>query len=357
MRLMSKPSRTEARLATWPSSAPNTASGAAICGGSAQAHTLIATSEKAKPETPWTKPARPRPAPTAPIVEPGSGIVAPRSRRRAARQRGLPDRAQRRRRRDRFRVDLDVHDRGLARRQARARRRARIRCGLLDRLAEAAEGAGVGGEIGIAQLRWRLMRPGYSRSWCMRMVPYRPLSTTIDDDRQAVLHGGGELLAVHQEVAVAGERDRRCARDRAAWRRPRPGTPKPIEPEIGPSCWSKRRKRRKRPGQMAKLPAPLAKIASGAASRNAQHDLAELHPSGHCRRLRRSRRDNSARASRVASLQGMAFGGCSAFERRGRTPAASRRCRGADDRRGRSPARRRGRGRASGAASGMSNSV
>ena len=41
----------------------------------------------------------------------------------------------------------------------------------------------------------------------MRMVPYMPLSTTTMIDRQVVLDGGGELLAIHQEVAVAGEAD------------------------------------------------------------------------------------------------------------------------------------------------------
>ena len=75
MRLRSKPPRTEARLATWPSSPPNTASGAAICGGNAQAHSPIATSEKAKPESPWTKPAKAAPSATAPIISQESGIA------------------------------------------------------------------------------------------------------------------------------------------------------------------------------------------------------------------------------------------------------------------------------------------
>ena len=55
--------------------------------------------------------------------------------------------------RDRLGIDLDVQDRRLA-----ATPSARSKAGAnssvsLDRLAVAAEGAGVGGEVGIAQLR------------------------------------------------------------------------------------------------------------------------------------------------------------------------------------------------------------
>src|SRR5208337_3522362 len=44
-----------------PVSAPKTASGAAVCGGSAQARNDNATTEKAKPVSPWAKPATGRP--------------------------------------------------------------------------------------------------------------------------------------------------------------------------------------------------------------------------------------------------------------------------------------------------------
>ena len=97
----------------------------------------------------------------------------------------------------------------------------------------------------------------------MRMVPYMPLSMTMTTIGEIVLDGGGELLPVHQEVAVAGEARRRSRSGYSRLAAIAAGTPKPIEPEVGPSCCSKRRKRRKRPGQMAKLPAPLVKIASG----------------------------------------------------------------------------------------------
>ena len=39
------------------------------------------------------------------------------------------------------------------------------------------------------------------------MVPNMPLSISYDDDRQAILHGGRKLLAIHQEIAVAGKAD------------------------------------------------------------------------------------------------------------------------------------------------------
>ena len=45
----------------------------------------------------------------------------------------------------------------------------------------------------------------------MRIVPYMPLFTTMHDDVRAVLHRGRQLLAVHQETAVAGEGDDQCA--------------------------------------------------------------------------------------------------------------------------------------------------
>jgi hypothetical protein len=48
----SNPTRTDASEAIWPVSAPKTASGAAVSGGSAQAQNDSATTEKAKPVTP-----------------------------------------------------------------------------------------------------------------------------------------------------------------------------------------------------------------------------------------------------------------------------------------------------------------
>src|SRR5579871_6512094 len=60
----SKPPRNEASETSWPSSAPNTASGAAVCGGSAQAQIDRATLAKAKPVIPCAKPAAAAPAAT-----------------------------------------------------------------------------------------------------------------------------------------------------------------------------------------------------------------------------------------------------------------------------------------------------
>ena len=59
----------------------------------------------------------------------------------------------------------------------------------------------------------------------MRMVPYMPLSQHQDDDRQFILHGGREFLAVHQEIAVAADRNDQRARDKAACIATAAGTP------------------------------------------------------------------------------------------------------------------------------------
>ena len=78
-------------------------------------------------------------------------------------------------------------------------------------------------------------RPGCSRSWCMRMVPYMPLSTTITTIGELVLDGGRQLLAGHQEAAVAGEADDRALGMRAAWRRPPPAGRSPSSPRSAPA--------------------------------------------------------------------------------------------------------------------------
>ena len=70
------------------------------------------------------------------------------------------------------------------------------------------------------------------------MHPDRAVHAVVDhhdDDRQAVLNRGGEFLPVHEEVAVAGEADDRppgVTRLAAI----AAGTPKPIEPDAGPSA-------------------------------------------------------------------------------------------------------------------------
>ena len=134
------------------------------------------------------------------------------------------DRAQRRPRRDRLRVDRSASTAGG--RVERALERGRELVGALDVLAVRAERPRSAAKSGLTR-SVPTTRPGKCRSWCMRIVPYMPLSTTRIDDRQLVLHGGRELLARHQEVAVAGEADHGRARARAPSRRPPPARRSP----------------------------------------------------------------------------------------------------------------------------------
>ena len=77
---------------------------------------------------------------------------------------------------------------------------------LFHRFAVAAEGARIRREIGIAQRRGD-DAPGIH---ALLMHADRAVHAVVDqhdDDRQAVLNGGGEFLPVHQKVAVAGKAD------------------------------------------------------------------------------------------------------------------------------------------------------
>ena len=70
----------------------------------------------------------------------------------------------------------------------------------------AAEGAGVGGEIGVPQPGCR----NPTRIGELLMHADGAQHAVVDhdhDDRQIVLDGGGEFLPVHQETAVAGKGD------------------------------------------------------------------------------------------------------------------------------------------------------
>jgi hypothetical protein len=86
-----------------------------------------------------------------------------------------------------------------------------------------------------------LTRPGYSRSdacgWCPKWHCRTP-----GDDRQPVLHGGGEFLAVHQEIPVAIDRQ-----NGALWikgfHRHRSRYAIPMKPQIVAIWGPKRRKR------------------------------------------------------------------------------------------------------------------
>src|SRR6185437_12834046 len=84
-------------------------------------------------------------------------------------------------------------------------RRRKIRSAL-DALAMAAKGLGIKREIGILQLR----SDHTPRIFALLMHANGAVLAIVDDDdndRRAVLHGGSELLAVHQKAAVAGKGD------------------------------------------------------------------------------------------------------------------------------------------------------
>src|SRR5574338_1250078 len=81
--------------------------------------------------------------------------------------------------------------------------------GALYRLGPAAERAGEGGEVGVSQL---------GRADPFRILPLlvhadgAVAAVVRDDDEEvrAILRGGGQLLAVHQEVAVPGDAHHRA---------------------------------------------------------------------------------------------------------------------------------------------------
>ncbi len=103
--------------------------------------------------------------------------------------------------RDRLGVDRAMQDRRQARVERPRQGRGEVLVAL-DPLAVAAEGRGVGGEIGVLE-RGAGDAAGI---FALLVHPDRAVHAVIDQDddhRQPVLHGGGEFLAVHQEVAVA----------------------------------------------------------------------------------------------------------------------------------------------------------
>ena len=81
--------------------------------------------------------------------------------------------------------------------------------GVLDLHAEATEGFGVGDEVRVLQR---------GRDHAARIIALlvhadgavEPVVMDHDDHRQLVLHGGGEILPGHHEVAVAGDADHRA---------------------------------------------------------------------------------------------------------------------------------------------------
>src|ERR1700681_1603929 len=98
-----------------------------------------------------------------------------------------------------------MNDGGLAGPLGRPESRRKVR-GLLDRRAEAPERARIGGKIRIAQLSARYA----ARIFALLVHPDRPVKTVVgndDDDRGIKLDRGGEVLAIHEEIAVAAERN------------------------------------------------------------------------------------------------------------------------------------------------------
>src|SRR5580704_4336217 len=119
------------------------------------------------------------------------------------RERLRPDFRNRHRRRDRFAVDGEADDRGLAGGLRLLESFGEI-LGAFDRDAEAAEGAGVSWEIRIAQLGCR----DAAGIFALLMHADGAVHAVVGDDgdeRRAVLHRRGKLLAVHQKIAVTGE--------------------------------------------------------------------------------------------------------------------------------------------------------
>src|SRR6516162_3561536 len=112
--------------------------------------------------------------------------------------------------RERLGIDLEVEDRGLAGFLRGFERRKEIR-GLLHHRAVTAEGARIGRKIRALQ-----SCPHHPAGIVALLVHADgAVHAVVDDDddhRQAVLHGGCELLPCHQEIAVTGKRDDRALR-------------------------------------------------------------------------------------------------------------------------------------------------
>ena len=188
-----------------------------------------------------------------------------------------------------------------------------------------------------------LTRPGKRRSWCMRIVPYIPLSTTSDDDRRPVLHGGRELARGHQEVAVAreaddvalrvdelrGDRRREAVAHRAAQRRELGAVgAEHVEP-VRPDGEVAGAAREDRLG-----PEPLAQDAPSPAS--GRPPPGSGRPSSVAR--------YAERAAASSSLARMRPSRAPAPRGRSRSEARRRRCRASARRRGRARSGRDGRG-------------
>src|ERR1700691_1209040 len=119
----------------------------------------------------------------------------------AVRERFGADFGQRRYRRYGFGIDGQADNRRYAGILRRLERRGEV-FRAFDRDAETAEGPRVGREIGIAQIGC----DNAAGIFALLVHSDGAVDVVVGDDndqRQLVLNGGGELLAVHQEIAVA----------------------------------------------------------------------------------------------------------------------------------------------------------
>ena len=104
---------------------------------------------------------------------------------------------------DRLGVDPQVEHGGYAGGECLLECRGEV-FGALDRCAEAAEGSGVGGEVGVDEVR----AAGSIRVGAFLVHSDGCEHAVVDhhyDDRSVVLHRCGQFLGGHEEVAVAGE--------------------------------------------------------------------------------------------------------------------------------------------------------
>src|SRR5215211_8147289 len=111
-------------------------------------------------------------------------------------ERLFADGGERRRRSDRLRIGQAVQDRRLARRERPLERRREL-LGPLDTLAVTAERFCIGGEIRVLQRG----RRDAARIVALLVHADGAIHGVVEkdhEDRQVVLHGGGEFLPVHE---------------------------------------------------------------------------------------------------------------------------------------------------------------
>ena len=138
----------------------------------------------------------------------------------------------------------------------------------------------------------------------------RAVKPVVDDDHDdvgAVLHGGREFLAVHQEIAVAGEANDDAVGEKLLGGN-RGGNAEAHRPRGRPELLFDGAEAQEATDPDREIAGAGGEDRVGNAPAQREHDLADLHlpgVAGACSLHARY----SARASRVASDQVMAFGG------------------------------------------------